>query len=74
MIRPAQLIRLIHINYVLAKHGLDEIILEMGRHRDYMNEVEAQYDALQGQDASYDWSAPTAESEGEDRERERERA
>ncbi len=27
MIRPAQLVRLIHINYVLAKHGLDEIIL-----------------------------------------------
>ncbi len=27
MIRPAQIIRLIHINYVLARHGLDEIIL-----------------------------------------------
>ena len=27
MIRPALVIRLIHINYVLAKHGLDEIIL-----------------------------------------------
>jgi ubiquinone biosynthesis protein len=27
MIRPKQIIRLIHINYVLAKHGLDEIIL-----------------------------------------------
>lgn len=27
MIRPAQIIRLIHINYVLVKHGLDEIIL-----------------------------------------------
>ncbi len=27
MIRPAQLIRLAHINFVLARHGLDEIIL-----------------------------------------------
>ena len=27
MIRPAQIIRLIHINFVLARHGLDEIIL-----------------------------------------------
>jgi ubiquinone biosynthesis protein len=27
MIRPAQLIRLIHINFVLVRHGLDEIIL-----------------------------------------------
>jgi len=27
MIRPAQISRLIHINYVLARHGLDEIIL-----------------------------------------------
>lgn len=27
MMRPAQIIRLIHINYVLARHGLDEIIL-----------------------------------------------
>ena len=27
MIRPKQITRLIHINYVLAKHGLDEIIL-----------------------------------------------
>ncbi|MBT8117783.1 MAG: ubiquinone biosynthesis regulatory protein kinase UbiB, partial [Gammaproteobacteria bacterium] len=27
MIRPKQIVRLIHINYVLAKHGLDEIIL-----------------------------------------------
>ena len=27
MIRPAQIIRLAHINYVLVKHGLDEIIL-----------------------------------------------
>ena len=27
MIRPAQIIRLVHINFVLARHGLDEIIL-----------------------------------------------
>ena len=27
MISPRQITRLIHINYVLAKHGLDEIIL-----------------------------------------------
>jgi ubiquinone biosynthesis protein len=27
MFRPAQITRLIHINYVLVKHGLDEIIL-----------------------------------------------
>ena len=27
MIRPAQLIRLIHINFVLVRHGLDELIL-----------------------------------------------
>jgi ubiquinone biosynthesis protein len=27
MLRPAQITRLIHINYVLVKHGLDEIIL-----------------------------------------------
>ncbi|MDH3900290.1 MAG: ubiquinone biosynthesis regulatory protein kinase UbiB, partial [Gammaproteobacteria bacterium] len=27
MIRPAQIIRLAHINYVLVRHGLDEIIL-----------------------------------------------
>ena len=27
MIRPARIIRLIHINFVLVKHGLDEIIL-----------------------------------------------
>jgi ubiquinone biosynthesis protein len=27
MMRPAQITRLIHINYVLVKHGLDEIIL-----------------------------------------------
>jgi len=27
MIRPAQIVRLVHINYVLARHGLDEIIL-----------------------------------------------
>jgi len=27
MIRPAQIIRLMHINFVLARHGLDEIIL-----------------------------------------------
>jgi ubiquinone biosynthesis protein len=27
MIRPAQIIRLIHINFVLVRHGLDEIIL-----------------------------------------------
>jgi ubiquinone biosynthesis protein len=27
MIRPAQIIRLVHINFVLAHHGLDEIIL-----------------------------------------------
>jgi ubiquinone biosynthesis protein len=27
MIRPAQLFRLVHINFVLARHGLDEIIL-----------------------------------------------
>jgi ubiquinone biosynthesis protein len=27
MIRPARIIRLIHINFVLARHGLDEIIL-----------------------------------------------
>ncbi len=27
MIRPAQVIRLLHINYVLVRHGLDEIIL-----------------------------------------------
>ncbi len=26
MIRPAQILRLLHINYVLARHGLDEII------------------------------------------------
>ncbi len=26
MIRPVQILRLLHINYVLAKHGLDEII------------------------------------------------
>ena len=27
MIRPAQIVRLVHINFVLARHGLDEIIL-----------------------------------------------
>ena len=27
MIRPAQIFRLVHINFVLARHGLDEIIL-----------------------------------------------
>jgi ubiquinone biosynthesis protein len=27
MIRPAQIIRLVHINFVLVRHGLDEIIL-----------------------------------------------
>jgi len=27
MIRPAQILRLIHINFVLVRHGLDEIIL-----------------------------------------------
>jgi ubiquinone biosynthesis protein len=27
MIRPAQITRLVHINFVLARHGLDEIIL-----------------------------------------------
>jgi ubiquinone biosynthesis protein len=27
MIRPAQLLRLVHINFVLVRHGLDEIIL-----------------------------------------------
>jgi ubiquinone biosynthesis protein len=27
MIRPAQIIRMIHINFVLVRHGLDEIIL-----------------------------------------------
>jgi ubiquinone biosynthesis protein len=27
MVRPAQIVRLIHINFVLARHGLDEIIL-----------------------------------------------
>ncbi|MEZ5541192.1 MAG: ubiquinone biosynthesis regulatory protein kinase UbiB [Pseudomonadota bacterium] len=27
MIRPAQIVRLIHINFVLVRHGLDEIIL-----------------------------------------------
>ncbi len=27
MIRPAQIVRLIHINFVLVRHGLDEVIL-----------------------------------------------
>ena len=27
MIRPAQIVRLVHINFVLVRHGLDEIIL-----------------------------------------------
>ena len=27
MIRPAQILRLAHINFVLVRHGLDEIIL-----------------------------------------------
>ena len=27
MIRPAQIMRMIHINFVLVRHGLDEIIL-----------------------------------------------
>ena len=27
MIRPAQALRLIHINWVLLRHGLDEVIL-----------------------------------------------
>ncbi|MEN8107797.1 MAG: ubiquinone biosynthesis regulatory protein kinase UbiB [Pseudomonadota bacterium] len=27
MIRPAQLVRLVHINFVLVRHGLDEVIL-----------------------------------------------
>lgn len=29
MIRPAQIIRLLHINFVLVRHGLDEIVLAM---------------------------------------------
>jgi ubiquinone biosynthesis protein len=31
MIKPAQIFRLVHINYVLVRHGLDEIILATGR-------------------------------------------
>ena len=27
MIQPAQVIRLVHMNFVLVRHGLDEIIL-----------------------------------------------
>ncbi len=29
MIHPAQILRIVHINYILVKHGLDEIILAM---------------------------------------------